>query len=268
MRVFTESGTLKQVAANVGWKMLISVSIFGTLSSIYAAFNDAQNMLGDPRLKHFLEDMRKQKPEDVRRRKLQAASERVRIVRSGEKDIGSQYQQAIGQPDGFVSDAYAYQQDPESTPANSYSEYESPNSSQSTSNSSSKQQSPPAQGSGPVWARGRGTQPEQSSGTDFFDDDDASPTAAEYRNVGIDGSSNGSAWDRIRSQNAGRRPQPPQQSPNSYSAFAENNGADQDQSWSAPRSEKDQAQAEFDRMIEAERNVGNEGSSRRRGWGS
>ncbi|CAG8135021.1 unnamed protein product [Penicillium olsonii] len=272
MRLSSTNISLKSFAATAAWRMLFATCFFSALSNIYAVYNDATSMLTDPRLKGFVEEMRSQKPEDVRKRKLQAASERIRSMRTGEQTIGLQFKQALGQPGEYSG---SYEQDPNdySTPPNSYSEYESSNSTESTY-SSSNQPSTPAS-TGPVWARGRGTQPasEQTSGSDFFDDDDASPTAAEYRNTNIDGSSSGSAWDRIRRQNAAagsRSPQQhamPQSSLHAYGSY-ENTQSDQDRYRSEQLSEKDKAQAEFDRMIEAERNAGSDKSPRNRGWGS
>ena len=276
MRVSASHGTLKQVALAAAFRMLFTVSLSGVLSGIYAAYTDAKYMLTDPRLKRFVDDMREQKPEDVRKRKLQAASERLRNVRTGDKDIGTQMQQAIGQPGGYVSGSYEQDSNDSFTSPNSYSEYQSSNIPQSSNTSTSDQTSTPVPNGGPVWARGRGTQVanEQKSAVDFFDDDDASPTAAEYRHTNIDGTSNGSAWDRVRRQHAGKRSQPHQQpgtsqlSQNPYSGYSEYSKADRERYGSQQRSEKDQAQADFDRMIDAERNVGSEGSPRNRGWGS
>lgn len=272
MRLSSSGLTLKSFAASTAWRLLFTTCFFGTLTNIYAVYNDAKNMLTDPRLKSFVEEMRSQKPEDVRKRKLQAASERIHSMRTGEPTIGVQLKQAIDSPDGYANGSYEQDPNEYSTPANSYSEYESSGTSQSSSNSPSSQSTTPAS-SGPTWARGRGNQQvsEQSSGADFFDDDDASPTAAEYRNTNIDGSLRGSAWDRIRRQNtaAGSQSQqsaPSQSSPNPYSY--ESNLSEQDRYRSESKSEKDKAQAEFDRMIDAERNTGSERSSRSRSWGS
>lgn len=266
MRAMTGSHTYRQLAANCAWRMLFPVALFSILGSIYATFNDATHMLGDPRLKSFIEDMRKQKPEDVRKRKLQAASERIQVMRSGEQSIGNQFGQAIGHPDGYVSGGFEQDSD-DTSPVNSYSEYENSSTSQSTYNAPSNQLSAPSQTNGPVWARGRGPQPEQPSGGDFFDYDDAKPTN-DHSTAEIQGSPTGSAWDRLRRQNAGTRPLPTQQSQNPYGSYAEHNSSEADQFRSSQKSERDQAQAEFDKMIDAERNVGSEGSSRRRGWGS
>ncbi|KAJ6139253.1 hypothetical protein N7471_005739 [Penicillium samsonianum] len=262
---------------SAAFKMVFIITLGTMASSAYAVSNDAMHMLTDPRLKGFIEDVRKAKPEDVRKRKIQAANARLRGMRSGEQDVGSQMRQAIGTPGDYAGgDGYEQEQASDS-PAqpNSYSEYVNSNDTQGSSQSASYESSKSDSNGGAVWARGRSTQPESKSSLDFMDEDDASPTAAEYRNTNIDGSpTTGSAWDRIRRQNAGARSQPRQQpgmaqpSLNPYSSSAEFGQSDQEKYDTTQKTERDQAQAEFDRMIEAERNVGSEGSSRNRGWGS
>ncbi|KAJ5200355.1 hypothetical protein N7491_008843 [Penicillium cf. griseofulvum] len=246
------------------FKMLFIMTLGSMASSAYAVSQDAMHMLTDPRMKRFIEDVRKAKPEDVRKRKIEAAHERLRSRRRGEQDIGSQ---VIGTP-GYAGDYGQEQTYDSSAQANSYSEYVTDNN-QGSSQSASYDSSTSELNAGAIWARGRGTQPESKSALDFMDEDDASPTAVEYRDTNIDGSSNGSAWDRIRRQNIGARVQPRQQagtqpSMNPYSAgFGQ---SDQEKYDSNQKTERDQAQAEFDRMIEAERNTVSEGSPRNRGW--
>ncbi|KAJ5458117.1 hypothetical protein N7475_009505 [Penicillium sp. IBT 31633x] len=270
LRVMAMDSGFRGTIGSAAFKMLFITTLGGMVSGGYAVYNDAMHMLTDPRLKNFVEDMRTQKPEDVRKRKLQAASERIRSMRSGDQDIGSQLGQNIGQAGEYVGGG-GYEQEQDSASPNSYSDYESTNrtqaGSQYASNDSYKQDS----NVGAVWARGRGTQPESKSGMDFMDDDDASPTAAEYRDTNIDGSPAGSAWDRIRQQNARAGSHPRQQPgigmpPPSYNPYAEFYQSGHDQHGSSDSNERNKAQADFDRMIEAERNTGSEGSPRNRGW--
>ncbi|KAJ5498954.1 hypothetical protein LT330_010182 [Penicillium expansum] len=277
VRTMWGDAAMKGKIGSGAFKMLFVITLGSMASSAYAVSNDAMHMLTDPRLKGFIEDVRKAKPDDVRKRKIQAASERARSMRSGEKDVGSQMQQAIGTSGGYVGDdGYQQEQASDSSPQpSSYSEYVNSNDTQGDSQSASYDSSTPGLNAGAIWARGRSTQPESRSALDFMDEDDASPTAAEYRNTNIDGSSStGSAWDRIRRQNAGARSQPRQQpgmsqpSLNPYSNSAEHGQSDQERYDSGQKTERDQAQAEFDRMIEAERHAGSEGSSQNRGWGS
>ncbi|KAG0161257.1 hypothetical protein PDIDSM_8791 [Penicillium digitatum] len=277
VRTMWSDTALRGNIGSAAFKMLFIITLGGMASSAYAVSKDAMCMLTDPRLKGFIEDVRKANPEDVRKRKIQAASERLRSIRSGEQDIGSQMKQAIGTSSGYVSgDEYQQEQAPDSSPqTNSYSEYLTSNDTQREFQSASYESSTPSLNGGALWARGRGTQPESKSALDFMDEDDASPTAAEYRNTNIEGSSTtGSAGDRIRRQNAGARSQPGQQpsmsrpSPNPYSYSAELGQSDQERYDSNQKTERDQAQADFDRMIEAERNVGSDGSPQNRGWGS
>ncbi|CAG8903819.1 unnamed protein product [Penicillium egyptiacum] len=271
--MFTEP-SLRGNIGSAAFKMLFIVSLGSMASTAYAVTKDAMNMLTDPRLKGFLEDMRKTKPEDVRKRKMQAARERVLSMRSGEQDVGSQM---TGTPAGYAGgDGYQQELPSYDAPAqpNSYSEYVSSNDTNGKSQSASYEPSTSDSNGGAVWARGRSTQPESKSALDLMDEDDASPTAAEYRNTNIYGSATGGAWDRIRRQNAGARPQPRQQPGmsqppvNPYSFSAEFGQSDQEKYDSTQKTERDQAQAEFDRMIEAERNIGSERSPRNRGWGS
>ncbi|KAJ5178215.1 uncharacterized protein N7500_000914 [Penicillium coprophilum] len=270
VRTMASDASLRGNIGSAAFKMVFIITLGSMASSAYAVSQDAMHMLTDPRLKQFVEDVRKAKPEDVRKRKIEAAHARLRGMRNGEQDIGSQI---IGTPAGYTGDnGYEQEQTSYDSPAqpNSYSEYVSSNDTQGSSQSASYESSTPNMNAGAIWARGRGTQPESNSALDFMDEDDASPTAVEYRDTNIDGSSNGSAWDRIRRQNAGARAQPRQQpgmsqaTMNPYSVgFGQ---SDQEKYDSNQKSERDQAQAEFDRMIEAERNAGSEGSPRNRGW--
>ncbi|CAI7592904.1 unnamed protein product [Penicillium glandicola] len=275
VRTLSSDPSFRGTMASAAFKLFFILTLGSMVSSGYAVSQDAMHMLTDPRLKQFVEDVRKTKPEDVRKRKIQAANERIRSMRSGEQDIGSQMQQAIGTPGGYAGGGgYGQEQASydSSASANSYSEYVNANNTQETSQSASYESSTPGLNAGAIWARGRSTQPESKSALDFMDDDDASPTAAEYRNTSIDGSPSGSAWDRIRRQNAGARSQSRQQpgvsqpSQNPYSAGF--NQSDQEKYDSNQKIERDQAQAEFDRMIEAERHVSSEGSPQNRAWGS
>lgn len=272
LRTMWADTALRGNFGSAAFKMIFIMTLGSMASSAYAVSKDAMHMLTDPRLKGFIEDVRKAKPEDVRKRKIQAANERLRSMRSGEQDVGSQI---MGTTSGYASGEYQQEQPSDSSPQpNSYSEYVNSNDTKGNSQSASYESPTSDLNAGAIWARGRNTQPESKSGLDFMDEDDASPTAVEYRNTNIDGSSTtGSAWDRIRRQNAATR-QPRQQpsmsqpSPNPYSSSAEFGQSDQEKHDTTQKTERDLAQAEFDRMIDAERNTGSEGSPRNRGWGS
>ncbi|KAJ5740240.1 hypothetical protein N7493_000112 [Penicillium malachiteum] len=151
--------------------------------------------------------------------------------------------------------------------------YDSSNDTQGQSTDDSSQST--YQSSHPVYGSSRAPQSssQQESESDFFltggsQDDDASPTALEYRNTKIDGTPI-SAWDRIRAQSGAQKPA--RQSPmgwdqaQSESTDSAPTGA-QDRYDYDRRREKDMAQSEFDRMMDNERK-GADGESRR-GWGS
>jgi hypothetical protein len=251
--------------SSTAFKMLFILTAAAMASSGWAVSSDAMSTLNDPRMKRFVEDMRQANPEDVRKRKIQAANERLRSIRQGAADIGTQMRQQNGL--GGSSGSSGYSQDNYDSPAEPAppSDSDAYNNASMSSQSSYESQPQPEQriNAGAVWAQGRNPQPEPKSALDFMDEDDASPTAPEYRNTNIDGSSSGSAWDRIRRQNTRRSPSQPPGMTNPYAEYSEHN---REQYNSGEMTEKDRAQADFDRMIDAERNVGNGAPSRNRGW--
>ncbi|KAJ5561100.1 hypothetical protein N7535_009297 [Penicillium sp. DV-2018c] len=257
------------------FKMIFFVTAGGLFSSLYASAYTALSMIGDPRLKQSLTEMQGQDRDEVDKRRNQAASERRRYMRQGEPDIGSQMRKGIGRSDGdgLAGDSgFGYEQEAEVQPVNSYSEYERSNAGAGEKYGVDDSQTG-NQSRGAGWARGGQpqSQPEGKSSLDLLDEDDASPTAAEYRDTNIDGSPSGSAWDRLRQQNSNGRFQPrhpgrpaPIDSP--YGGYGIPKRKD-DQNSSGGGSERSSAQAEFDRLIDSERNAGN-GGSQSRGWGS
>ncbi|PLB35914.1 putative endo-1,3(4)-beta-glucanase [Aspergillus candidus] len=113
--------------------------------------------------------------------------------------------------------------------------------------------------------------PRDSGKTFLDDDDDASPVAAEYRGAPASGPVSRStfktgAWDRIRADNGTRTTNPQystsptdayiKPSPYSRKAGADGNGS---------LSEREKAREEFDRLLEAERNISTE-PNERKGW--
>ncbi|PWY65602.1 hypothetical protein BO70DRAFT_366726 [Aspergillus heteromorphus CBS 117.55] len=81
----------------------------------------------------------------------------------------------------------------------------------------------------------------ESTGKGFWDDDDASPVASDYR-FGQSQQPQGSAWDRLRNQNA--NPSAARQQPGSYPT-----------PFNEQLTEQQKKQAEFDRLVDAERNM-------------
>lgn len=112
--------------------------------------------------------------------------------------------------------------------------------------------------------------PRDSGKTFLDDDDDASPVASEYRTAPASGPVSRStfktgAWDRIRADN-GTRTTNPQYSISSNDAYIKpspfsSRAADGSDS----SSEREKAREEFDRLLEAERNISTE-PNERKGW--
>lgn len=276
-----KAGFRSMIAASA-FRMLFITTTGAIVSGFAALYSETTNVIVDPRLRGFVEDMRGQKPEEVRQRKLKAASERIRRMRGGEKDIEGyiveELQHPGSHPEQNDQDSYAY----ESTPSGSDMTYSTSENDQQSG--SAAQQRPVAEAPRRSWGYGgqaasqQGASGESSADSDYFfggKDDDASPTAPEYRYTSPDGSPAGSAWDRLRRQNAGPSSQapPPQQPrpqwgqqqdyPNSPSYTP---AGDRDQYDSNRSREKEQAQADFDRMMEAERNASHNGTPQNRRW--
>lgn len=277
-----KAGFRSMVAASA-FKMLFITTTGAILSGFAALYSETTNVIVDPRLRGFVEDMRGQKPEEVRQRKVKAASERIRRMRGGEKDIEGyiveELQHPGSHPEQNDQDSYAYENSA-TTPSGSDMTYSTSQNDQQTG--SAGQQRPVAEAPRRSWGYGgqapsqQGTSGGSSGDSDFFfggKDDDASPTAPEYRYTNPDGSPT-SAWDRLRQQRGqSSRAPPPQQprpqwgqeqdSPNSpiYTP-----AGDRDLYDSSRNREKDQAQADFDRMMDAERNASTSGTPQNRGW--
>lgn len=92
----------------------------------------------------------------------------------------------------------------------------------------------------------------RETGSDFFDSDDASPTPSEYRNdvpPTQPGQPKLSAWEWIRQKNA-----PSSRAPTEYAHARQQAKPDFSSYASEKQQERERAQAEFDKMLEAERN--------------
>lgn len=212
------------------------------------------NLAMDPRLADFREVAKSQDPE-VKKRKAMEAWKREAAEKAGRIVPG------IAGDQSTPGEEQGQQQQEQSASA-------SMGWGPSSSSSSSSSPSPPPRAR-PV--------AEQSQGASFFDDDDASPTAPEYRHA--EGrSQGGSAWDRIRqhtmsgsSSQSGQSPQAKQEqggwnswqgasSPGSGSGYSSSNP-----DWGRQR-EREQSQAEFDRLVESERNAGTDSWSAGKRW--
>ncbi|KAJ5587183.1 uncharacterized protein N7459_002948 [Penicillium hispanicum] len=284
----SDPALFRQTAGSAVFKMIFVTFAGGIISSAAGTWSDTSSLLTDPRLQQFLADMKQQKPEDIRRRQQQVTVDRVRRLRSGEPSIGDKVVQEVDQVGGYRESAGQEQDgyDNLATTSTSPASETSYNTTGYDGGYDSTEASMGQPGSASEALRNRppqrmsGAPSRSSSSTDFFfggsDDDDASPTAPEYRYTNPDGSPSGSAWARIRNQSAGTsRPTQTQQPRTQWgvsqttrdgpSASAPSNA---DRYENEQRREKEQARADFDRMMDAERNASSDEPSRSRGWWS
>lgn len=280
----------------------------GFLSDFYSSMMQAYATMTDPRLDEYRQTMRSQNPTELRNQITETNQKTVEIWR---KESFRRYRQSQGMSAGGQDDAspsggmmndysgsgnYSEGGDTATHGSNSESYSGAQGSTASNGEVSSDSQtrqkalqqhqapSPPSHASD-----------DTSSGTDFFDD--ASPTAQDHRDSGSQ-SSGGSAWGRIRQsasqstsgpQGSFRRApdQQQQQYENQYdstpsssmgsSSYGSRTNSDFQYSEYErdKQTAKEQAQKEFDRMIDAERSgsdgagesSGGQASGRGGAWG-
>jgi hypothetical protein len=274
----SDRAAFQQAAFRAGFKLLFWGSGGAIISSAISTSNYIRSILRDPRLEQFRKDMAQTKPEERRKRNYELQMQKIRRLR-GEGQSTDAAAGAFAENHENEQDSYGSpgSLDPRASPSSAYNA--SPGENDMTYNATelSKQARSPDQprsvpdtsrqprmyGS-PTATQGMGN--EAGSGTnDFFGDDDNSPTAPEYRGTNVDATPSGSAWDRIRRQNASG----PQyrQGPSQFGS-QQKSESESDTYESERRREREQAQADFDRMMDAERNVPSDGPRQGRGWGS
>ncbi|KAE8356791.1 hypothetical protein BDV28DRAFT_65524 [Aspergillus coremiiformis] len=234
--VASEAKLIKRTAFTAAAKLVGWTMAGWTLSGIYALYRETRDGVSDPRMQSIYTDIRKQDWREIERRKKEAWAQRSGVQQKGvveteqHGDYGSEYAGGDGQPTRMSI--------PDRRPAVE-----------------------PVGGTGVLGA-------DDSRGAGFFDDDDASPTAPEYRtNKGSQGTQ-GSAWEQIRRENAASTPVQPSRQPATSPQSSEWD------SWSfssenEKQREREQARAEFERLLDAERDFGREPATEGRNgrWG-
>lgn len=260
-----------------------------TVSGVFAVYNDAIATFSDSRLADFVKQVKNQDPEELRKRKADASSERHRSIQQQRQrqnqGQGQDQDQLSTEVVGFDQSPQQQQQGVAAGIAESQN-YEQQNNgyaslySDNKSNSQREQQQQQQQAYEPRPSS-------QDSVSDFFDD--ASPTAPEYQGtpapstVTTTPTPQRGAWERIRQQNLGFGGQQGQQensnssddidryqeynaryggNTSSYQSYGTGNNSDNDR-----QREREQARAEFERMLDAERNMSSDDSSSSSGRG-
>lgn len=241
----------------------------------------AGGIAGDPCLKDIFDNLNRSNPEEVRKRKLQVTNERLQRKHDGRGPFVIQFPDASDQG-GAYGDIEQGQSSYGASPASDSPSYDT-----SYSTNTSEQYSGLAGQQPSVGSVSRNPQTYSNAeheipasqpifGADLLSGssyDDASPTAAEYRNTAdTDGAPAGNSWARIRQQNAPGsgsraqwgRSQPPTPADSAYGSAS----GEQDRYSYDKTRDKEQAQADFDRMMEAERNASTDESPKSKGWWS
>jgi hypothetical protein len=273
--------TFAQAMFRPGFKIFFWTMTGWLVSSLVGSWSEAASIIKDPRMRHLTEELRTLNPEETRRRRMYASVDRLRRERRGEETISAQMQRDLNSGSGYDQDQYS------SDNSASYGAQSAGDMAYSTSqdsqqiNSTGQTPSAPDTSRPQVYDTPRGMTDEPpayygDTAADFLLGDiydDASPTAQEYRNTNPDGSPAGSAWDRVRRRNGLGSQQPSarpirmqQRSQPQNASEAEYAPAnDQDRYNMEKRHDKEQAHAEFNKMVEAEKHAYSDTSSQNRG---
>ncbi|GES63831.1 endo-1,3(4)-beta-glucanase [Aspergillus terreus] len=228
------------------FKLMFSMIAGASVSGVMGVYTETKNTVSDPRLAQFMADLRNQNPEEVQKRKAAAIESRRRQMhqrRLEEVPAVGDGQGGLEKEQGYASGGAEADSPQTATPGRVYQA---------------------VQDRRPVIDSSEG----QSRGSYFFDDDDASPVAPEHRNTSLQdaGALQANSWERIRQQSMSG---PTQKTRENIDQPPKDVWNSSDYSNPDASRQREQAQAEFDRLIEAERSLGNEssGSSGRKGWG-
>ncbi|GIJ86331.1 hypothetical protein Asppvi_005218 [Aspergillus pseudoviridinutans] len=286
-----EPANFRQLMVWGSFRWFFWVAAGSVITSVWGMFHDLKETMGDPRLKQFFAEMKDNDPEEVRRRKVQRVVEKTKAAREaaerraqGLPPVEPGMGQGVGAGGGGYAESHEHDQD--GGTYGSLDPYSSSSARETVESASSdKPANLPDRNLGRLYGDPSATQSmrgattvDQNKTSDFFESDDASPVAAEYRS---DGGSQGSAWDRIRQQassgsqggqdsglgSAWNRSvnERQQREQDSGLGSAWNRGSSSPDSDSRQR---EQAQAEFDRLLEAERNMaGDSQGGEKKGWG-
>ncbi|KAI9928091.1 hypothetical protein ASPWEDRAFT_453318 [Aspergillus wentii DTO 134E9] len=260
-----EPAIFRQTMATSAFKMFFWMTGASIITATWAVYNDTAGTIKDSRMAEFIAAMRRQSPEELKKRKLEAVTERHREIHQ-QKQPQAQQEQAqemVPEPGAFA-ESHEHDQ-------GGHGSYSGENQPARLNKNENKPSTLPDRRlyGDPASEANTTNEPRVS---DFFDDDDASPTAPEYRQADSSRTT-GSAWERIRQQNAqtGSNPRGRQEhfrQPREQWGVQNNTGSSPEME---KQREREQAQADFDRMLDAERNMsisdtsGTDGQTK--GWG-
>ncbi|KAJ5165870.1 hypothetical protein N7492_006166 [Penicillium capsulatum] len=266
----TDKATFRNALVKGGFKALFMMSAGAIVSHGIGLYSQTKGMLTDPRLRTFFNDMRQSSPEEVRQRKLKAVGDRVQRLRAGQEAVAVHFPGDSDSGNAYGDNEQGQNPYGSSPLASDPPQYDtSYNTTQPEQyNDSTKQRRPQ------TYNNTQPQMPQPSSGSDFFDtsDDDASPTAPEYRNANANNAPAGSSWARVRQQNApGIQPRAQwgrNQTPAPTESPYDNAPSNQDRYTYGKMRDKEQARAEFDRMMDAERNASTDETPKNKEWWS
>lgn len=254
-------------AKNIGWGNLVAplawrVLSWSTLSLAffytYSKYKEALEVIAEPRLERFRHELRQMTPEELRRRKLEYANKlwQERQARRGTAGKGDEVSQSPFDQASPTS-AEASPLYPNSDRSPSTGPYSTQPSATADYGNADVQRGRWQQPTGRTPQYGQRTGSGSSAGSsDFFDD--ASPTNPEYESSRSVSTTN--AWERLRQSNTSSANPITKPTGSSLSSNAwdqrvrtDNDSSSYSNEDRLRQQEKEKAQQEFDRMLEAER---------------
>ncbi|CEL06373.1 hypothetical protein ASPCAL07479 [Aspergillus calidoustus] len=236
----------KNLLLSLTRRLLVYTCVGALGLEVAGVIMSTQQVFNDPRMAQHREDAKKVPPETLKARRAQATKDRL----ARKNQAAQSSDEPTPQNGGYDESGYAMDS----------GGMGSATASGTTAYPSSGTASASATG---TYSYGSRAPAEQSKGTGFFDDDDdASPTAPEYRGIvrrENAAAGQGSAWERLRNQSQSGIPSESGSVASGGSAW---NQSEASVSASDSQRERKRAQAEFNRLLDAERNQSNDGSNR------
>ncbi|KAJ5893675.1 hypothetical protein N7495_005366 [Penicillium taxi] len=270
--LFRVDPTFRTFMSKIGFNMFFWTFTGSLISLIWGSVNAHDAIVADSRLgawieDAFIEERKTMTTSEAIRKRSYIAQQVIHARLNGEPVLAQKVVEALDRGFSYDQGQDGYDNSPTATmPDETY------NTSQTASSSSPVYQ----QQSVPQHIDVRPSSQSDSDATDFFlggSDNDASPTAKEYRGINSNEYSSGSVWARIRQQTSRPTSQPTAQRQTNVSwSQSDQNLPDQEENAAATNQarfnyerdqEKKQARVEFDRMMEAERNASKDVSERK-----
>jgi hypothetical protein len=260
--VVSQSGVAWRLALNGGLRALLVIPVMWSLSDSIATLGRHAAMLGDSRLEETTRVLRELNPERLHNLNMEVSQEiRNRRIRDAVQRAREQKQERGADTAAVQEQTFSESNGQDQSPVSmesSYAQSEGMNGDKAPTQPDRKPYEPPLE------PKGRDQGP-----VDFFDD--ASPIAPDNKNDTSNHPVGGSAWERVRQQSAAPGANPRARQENFWQGRAQLEERNKPSDYASEKEqEREKARAEFEKLLESERNMSTEspGNGSKGGWGS